>query len=682
MSSAIAAPPVSARRSGGGKGAAADPVTQYARDIVAGRILAGRAVRLQCQRHLDDLARQRSSAFLYMFDLEAAQRIIDFFPAFLTLEDGRPFVLPPWLQFCYGSIYGWKCWGGAKAEKLHRAYRQLKAEYDALDRDQFSVAQLAGAARQIQAAEDRWRAADLWTSTAGHARHGLRRFVHGYLETSKGSGKTPSAGGIALFGAGFDGEEYGEIYSTGFDKGQASIILNDAIRMGEQSPDDEFRAQFVIDKYNIAHVASGSFVRASSSQHRSKSGPRPSYVLSDEIHEHRDGTVVTKMEAGFKNRLQPLGLKYTNSGASKVSFCWQLHQKALDVLEGTIVDEQWFAYVCHLDPCAACYAEGYRQPKDGCKHCDDWTDPKVWPKIAPALGIVIQPKYLQDQIDKARSIPSEYSLIRRLNFCLWTETHQIWIPSEQWDACRSDQVVDKNPEARPATAGLDLSSKIDLSALVVAVRFDDPPGARAVETVAIEGMNEEGQRAELKFTLNFSVELIPFFWIPEETMLARVNTEHIPYDVWHRGKYLTATPGPVIDHEAIYQDIVKQIWPRFKVQRLGYDERDATMLAVKLRDQARLGDKIIALGQGKKLSEAFKLIEVLVRSRRLRHNGHPVLAWNFANAEPHTDRLNARWIEKPSDTKRIDGAVAAAMAIHQLMVLPPRRPKSGGVFFV
>src|SRR6185503_16343886 len=105
----------------------------------------------------------------------------------------------------------------------------------------------------------------------------------------------------------------------------------------------------------------------------------------------------------------------------------------------------------------------------------DWTDPTVWPKIAPALGIVIQPKYLQDAIDKALSMPSEYSLVRRLNFCIWTETHQVWISSDRLDACTSRSVQQpdgtsvrvpwevsaNNDGLLPAALGLDPSSTHD-----------------------------------------------------------------------------------------------------------------------------------------------------------------------------------------------------------------------------
>lgn len=592
-----------------------DPVTQYAVDVREGRIIAGRAVRLACRRHERDLTRQRTPAFPYSFDVDAAQHIIDFFPTFLTLENGDPFHLPPWLQFCYGAIYGWK------------------------------------------------RVSD-----------GLRKFQHGFFETSKGSGKTPSAGGVGVYGETFDDEPFAEIYSTGFDKEQASIILNDAIRMANASPD--LLEMLIVDKYNIAHPTSGSFFRAASSEHRSKSGPRPHYVLSDEIHEHRDGTVVSKLEAGFKNRRQPLGLKYTNSGSDKTSYCWQLHQKSIAVLEGTLVDEQWFAYVCHLDPCAACFGDGYRQPKDGCAACDNWTDPAVWPKVAPALGIVIQPKYLQDAIDRAVSMPSEYALVRRLNFCIWTETHQVWIPSDKWDACKVPAVSTANQQMVPAAAGLDPASTLDLAAFVVALRFDDPPSEEKPETVEIEGMDEHGAQIRLAFTLNFHVELIPYFWMPRETQIARVRNDRIPFDSWERGEHLFTTPGPAIDHQAIY-DFVTASWKRFKLQRLGMDENGGRYLFMKLRDEGRLGKQIVSVGQGKKLSEAFKFIEILIAHRRLRHAGNPVLTWCFANAEPQRDRVGALWIEKPEEKKRIDGAVATAMAISQLMALPFKKRSIG-----
>ena len=586
-------------------------MSRYAGRVVDGKIAAGRAVRLACERHLRDVNRQRTKGFPYWFDAKgAAQHIIDFFPEFLCLENGDPFTLIDWQVFCAGSIYGWK-----------------------------------------------------------HQDDDRRRFLTAYIETGKGSGKSPYLAGLGLYGLRFDDENSAEIYSAAFDRGQAAIILDHAIRMARDSPDlDE---ALDIGKHNIADLSTRSFFRAVSSEHRSKSGPRPHYVLIDELHEHRDGVVVQKMRAGFKGRRQPLLIEITNSGHDRTSICWEHHDYSLQVLEGTVEDESWFGYVCQLDPCEACYAEGHRQPKEGCASCDDWTDPKAWPKVNPSIGVTITEDYLQRQVSQALAIPSDRALVQRLNFCIWTQSHQVWIPADEWDACRVEAVSVKNTQLRPAAAGLDLSAKLDLTAFVIALRVDDPPSDVTPEVVTIEGTDEEGEVVTQELTLNFSVEFIPFFWLPKDTLIGRVRDERIPYDVWQRGGHLHVTAGPVIDHDVIYTTITKDLAKRYRIQRLGYDPANATQMAVQLRDRAKL--EVVELSQGRKLSEAFKFLEVLVRSRRARHDGHPVLAWTIGNAERKEDKYENLWIEKPSKTKRIDGAVAAAMALSQLMVLPQRR---------
>jgi phage terminase large subunit-like protein len=600
----------------------ADAVTQYALDVKAGVIVAGRAVRLAAERHLCDLTRERTAAFPYYFDHSAAQHIIDFFPEFLTLENGEPFVLPRWLQFFYGSMFGWKCWGGDSTTSVDPEHAK---------------------------------------------RAGKRRLLYGFGETSKGSGKTPSLGGIGLYGITFDDEPFAEVYSAGFDKGQASLPLNDAIRMADDPRSELAESEGLeVGKYNIANLRNGSFFRAASSEHRSKSGPRPHMVLGDEIHEHRDGRVINKLTAGFKGRIQPMALLFTNSGSDTTSICWEYHQKSLAVLEGTQTDEQWFAYVCHLDPCDRCFADGYRQPKDGCPDCDDWTDPAVWPKVAPALGVVIQPKYLQDAVDMALSIGSEFNLKRRLNFCIWTQTHQVWISSDRWDACRVSELLPASGVSA-VTAAFDMSEKLDLTAGVIARRVNDSPGMQP-DIVEVSDVTPDGQETALTLNLNFCVELIPFFWLPEETLRDRVRKERIPFDVWERAGHLRMSKGPIVDHDMIFEQFTREIVPRYRPTIVGYDPHNATQFGAALRDKAKLN--AVEVPQGRALSEAFKWFEALVHARRIRHLGNPVLSWCVANCEAKRDRYRNLWVEKPSATKRIDGAIAAVEALKLLMVMP------------
>jgi phage terminase large subunit-like protein len=584
-----------------------DPVTHYAREVSSGRVLAGRAVRLACDRHLRDLERQRAPDFGYVWSVKAAKHVIGFYPAFLFLEDGfTAFRLLPWQAFCVGSVCGWR------------------------------------------RKEDNGR-----------------RFQIAYVETGKGSGKSPLLAGFGLYGLAFDGEQSAEIYSAAFDREQAMIILRDAIRMATDSPD--LSHMLDIGKRNIAFLETGSFFRAESSEHRSKSGPRPHFVLIDELHEHRDGTVVNKMRAGFKARRQPVLFEITNSGFDRTTICWQHHEHSLSVLRGETLDDQWFAYICQLDPCARCISEGYDQPKDGCPDCDHWTDEAVWDKANPSLGVTIHREYLRRQVQTAQAMPSDQALVKRLNFCLWTESRQHWIAGDDWHACRTETPLLDNPHRWPCAAAFDLSSKIDLTAGVFALRVEDAPD-RAPDVVEIADTNEVGETTVQTVRLNYSVELVPYAWIPEETLLERVRNERIPYDVWQRQGWIADTPGAVVDYDAIYARIVKDLQPRWHAREYAYDPWNATQFAIQLRDKARL--TVVELKQGKVLSEAIKMFHAMVRSRRIRHNGNPAFAMCIANVICKSDKFGNVWLEKSEERKRIDLALAAVMALARLIVLP------------
>lgn len=574
-----------------------------------GLVTVGRYVRLAAERHLRDLARQRTDAFPYYWDAEAAERLIDFFPTFLTIHDGRPFVLPRWLQFAFGAVFGWKRVGS-----------------------------------------------------------GRRRFKRVFLETAKGSVKTPGAAGVGLYALLFDGESKAEIYSAGFDTSQAELILKDAINMANDS--DELRAVLDVGKYNIAHLPSGSFFRAVSSEHRSKSGPRPHIALIDEVHEHRGPTVINKLVAGFKFRQQPIQLELTNSGDDRTSICWEHHDHSTQVLEGLVTDDSWFAFVCNLDPCPKCFADGHREPQDGCDACDDWTNQAVWPKTNPALEDLGLPghEYLASQVQTAINMPSDQALIKRLNFCIWTQSHTVWIQPDIWSACHSVDVPRENP-GRACALGFDMSEKLDLTAGVVAMRVDDAESTRAdtIEIVDVDG----DQEIVKTFELNFCVDLVPFFWLPKETLVERVKKERIPFDAWERAGALRVTPGPVIDYDLIFHQVKTDIGPRFRPSRIGYDPHNATQFALALRDKAKF--EVFEVAQGRKLSETFKLFEALVRLGRVRHDGNPVMGWCVANAAPKRDRYENLWVEKPSKTKRIDGLIAAVIALHELVLVPAER---------
>lgn len=534
---------------------AADPVTEYAKKVVARRLVAGPWVRKACARHLDDLKHAKRRGLVWQLD--RALRAIDFFPDMLQLEDGSEFRLLPWQQFIVGSLFGW---------------------YNA---------------------------------------DSTRRFRTAYVETGKGSGKTPLAAGIGLYGLTADGQPAAEIYSAATARDQASIVFRDAMRMRSQNP--ELVEQIEEKVGSLSVPSTFSVFRPVSSEHRGLDGKRVHMAIVDELHEHPSSIVVDKMRAGTKAQRNALIFEITNSGYDRESVCYRHREYSEKVLDGIFENEQWFAYVCALD--------------DG----DEWTNEKVWPKANPSLGVTIPESYLREQVKEALGMPSKQNIVKRLNFCIWTEQADLWMPMDRWDAC-DGKVDPESLRGRICYAGLDLSSTTDLSSLVLYF-----PG--------IDG----GRDA-----------VLPFFWIPGDEIQERERRDHVPYMTWVEQGLLEATPGPVINLDAIRHRInALASESGFLIQEIAFDRWGATEISQKLMND---GFELVKFGQGyASMSAPMKELSRIVLSRRFDHGGHPILRWNASNVSAEQDPAGNIKPDKRSSKARIDGVVALIMALDRAL---------------
>jgi len=265
------------------------PAEQYAQDVVAGIIVAGRLVRLACERHLDDLAHAQNRG-LY-FDREAAQFALDFFPLLRHYKGrewkGKPVTLEAWQQFIIWSIYGWKKVGG------------------------------------------------------------MRRFRTAHLEVAKGNGKTTLCAGIGLELLVADGEAGAEIYSAATKKDQARIVHADATAMRDASPSLSKRIQKFRD--NLSIPADHSKFEPLGADKDTLDGPRPHGLILDELHAWKSRGVLDVLEEGMGKRLQPLAVRATTASDGSEGVYQQEHEYAEQVLEGTVKDDALFAYIATLD---------------------------------------------------------------------------------------------------------------------------------------------------------------------------------------------------------------------------------------------------------------------------------------------------------------------------------------------
>lgn len=539
-----------------------DPVTAYAKAVVAKKTIAGPHVRDACARHIKDLKEGPKRGLKW--DLAAAKRAIEFFQDVLRLNggewEGKPYKLLPWQCFIVGNLFGW------------------------LDRD------------------------------------GARRFRVAYVETAKGSGKSPIAAGIGLYGLVADGEARAEVYAAATKKDQAQILFRDAVAMVDQSPALNKRiAKSGVGEnvWNLAYRKTGSWFRPISADD-GQSGPRPHFSLLDEIHEHKTGYVVEMLKAGQKSRRQPLMFMITNSGTDRHSVCWEYHDYGAKVCAGGIKDDSFFAYICAID-------EGE----------DPLKSEKCWPKVNPSLSSGLPGlKYLRDQVAQARGMPAKESIVRRLNFCEWVESAAPWIGRDVWMAIEDAKFNTARLVGRRCWGGLDLSSTTDLTALVLAFEpVENDPLWR----------------------------IKPYFWLPGDGLHERADKDRVPYLAWRDQGFLRALPGRAIDKLAVAKQCA-EIVSMYDLQSLAYDRWRIEDFK-RICDDEGIGLPLVPFGQGfKDMAPAVDEFERLMVDRQMRHDGNPVMTWCAANAVLVSDPAKNRKVAKDKATGRVDGIVAGVMA--------------------
>lgn len=492
---------------------------------------------------------------------------------------------------------------------------------------------------------------------------GLRRFRWVYLEIPKKNGKTQLAAGVGLFLTFADGEEGADVLCCAADKDNGRLVFDEAKHMVE---DDELLNEMgEVYASSIVAVGSRSTFKVLSADARTKHGPNIHGLIIDELHAQPDRDLFETLTKGIAARRQPVVFLITTAGDDLESICYEQHEHARRVMKDPSVDEQLLPVIF------------------GATSADDWKDPEVWQRWNPGLGVTVKLDYLVAEAARAAVEPRRQNAFKRLHLNVWTQQHTAWLEVERWDACRQEPealpVLTSNPGRLPCFAGLDLSSKIDLTALVLAVRLEDEAGAQPTEVEIGRAEPKPGAPSSAepevrRLTINYRVALVPFFWMPEETLARRVDEDGIPYDVWRDQGFLRTTPGNVVDYDVILEQIVDEIGPAFRIGEIAYDPWNATQFALNLQTK---GFTITEVPQTfRALSEASKVLEALVVSGRAVHDGNPVMRRCVENVAVVEDKNENIRPVKPSKKKRIDGVMGAVNALTRLIVAkPPKKSR-------
>lgn len=261
-----------------------------------------------------------------------------------------------------------------------------------------------------------------------------------------------------------------------------------------------------------------------------------------------------------------------------------------------------------------------------------YTMEQVWYKANPSLDVTVDVEKLRAAFNSAKENPAEENLFRQLRLNQWVKQSVRWMPMDAWDKC--DSAVDPDKLiGRECYAGLDLSSSTDITAFVLVF----PPRSDDEKYI-----------------------ILPFFWVPEDTLELRVRRDHVPYDVWKKQGTIMTTEGNVI-HYGYIEDFIENLGTKYNIREIAYDRWGAVQMSQNLEG---LGFTIVPFGQGfKDMSPPTKELMKLVLEGRIAHGGNAPLRWMMDNIFVRTDPAGNIKPDKEKSTERIDGAVATIMAL-------------------
>jgi phage terminase large subunit-like protein len=444
-----------------------------------------------------------------------------------------------------------------------------------------------------------------------HRDTGLRRFRTAYHELPRKNGKTLESAVVALYVAFFDHENGAEGYCIATKREQAKIVFNDCARLTKSSG---LRARIAILKANLHRDDTASKLEPLGADRDSTDGLNPQVVIIDEAHAMKHRGLIDVMETATGARQQPLINWITTAGTDPFSPCGYQHDYACKVLDGVIADETLFAFIAHADV------------------DDDPWEEATWKKANPNYGISVLPADLRALASKARHMPPAAAAFKQKRLNFWVNTLSPWLSLDGWRRGQTTTWTLDDLAGQPCFIGIDMSSKIDLTAVVLVF----PPTATRP-----------------------AWRIVPWCLTPEDTLDDRAHTDRAPYRHWlaltRLGRTLRTNPGNRIDQDEV-ADLVREAAARFDVQRIGVDPWNAGNLVKVLEDD---GFQVVEVPQNlRQMSDPAKDFEADVLDGLIDAGGDQLMTWCVSNVVVQRDNKDNLYPTKKRSRGRIDPVIA------------------------
>jgi len=545
-----------------------DKAMAWARSVLKGKFPACLFIHQAIERHFDDVASSRSKDYPYKFDPAKAEKKLRLMQLLPHTKGEWAFkrqliTLEPWQLFGLACTFGWV-----------------------------------------------------------RKKGGYRRFRESYWEVPRKNGKSVIAAGVGISMFTADNEFGAEVYSGATTEKQAWEVFRPARLMVSRSPMLIEAAGIEVNASNLNIPSNGS--RFEPLIGNPGDGASPSCAIIDEYHEHDSAAQYDTMLTGMGARRQPLMFIITTAGANIEGPCYDKRRQVIEMLNGTVPDDELFGYIWTLD-------EG-----------DDWTDPKNLAKANPCMGVSVFQEYLESQLARAIRSARFTNTFKTKHLNLWVSAKSGFFNMESWKACEDKTLRLEHFEGQEWMAGFDLARKLDMNSRA-RLFWREIDGKIHYYSVA------------------------PAFWVPEDTANDVDNKRMAErFQAWVNTGHLTATPGAEVDYREILED-TKEANKLAPIRECPIDPHGATGLSHDLDDE---GFNPITITQNyTNMSDGMKELEAAIEAGRFHHDGNPIMTWCIGNVIgkylPGNDDV-VRPIKQGDDNK-IDGAVALIMTIGRVL---------------
>ncbi|QFY62392.1 terminase large subunit [Rhizobium grahamii] len=468
--------------------------------------------------------------------------------------------------------------------------------------------------RQFQL--DRWQDRIIRKVYGDTKPDGTRRIKTVFALIPRGNRKTTLGAALAMLHLGPERIPGSQVVSAAVDRDQARIALEEMKGVIGAHPRLEEAFQVQDTKNRINHRKSAAFYRAMSADAATAHGRTPVFALVDELHAWKKRDLWDAIKTGLVKTPGSLLVVTTTAGIGRENVAYDMYSYAQKVATGVIEDDAFLPILFEAD-------------KD-----EDWRDEAVWHRVNPGLSCT--PPYpdidgMRQMVREAEHRPADREMFRQLHLNIWLDG----AANPEWDLGIWDENAGEldlsSWEGRRAWIGVDLSKRIDLSAVATAIELDDGRLALHVQS----------------FT-------------PEAQLRRRADSDGAPYPLWAEQGWLTVCPGDIVDYSYI-ESHVRKMADMFTVEEVNFDPYMARDMVASLEGS---GIPVNLFSQGiMNFAKPVVDFEDMMMTRRLVHGGNPLLRWSVGNTVMQRDANENRKPNKDRSSDRIDPTVASIMAV-------------------